>query len=65
YLVLLGFFMKIKKKNNMLTVMIVPHSASRIITIDVSKEFITSMFFIFKTRLLRLCLAMTLCLYSR
>ncbi|MFH0948244.1 MAG: M23 family metallopeptidase [Elusimicrobiota bacterium] len=39
--------MKMKKKHKMLTVMIVPHSASRMITIDVSKEFITSMFFIF------------------
>ncbi|PIU83916.1 MAG: hypothetical protein COS68_01500 [Elusimicrobia bacterium CG06_land_8_20_14_3_00_38_11] len=40
--------MKMKKtKNRMFTVMIVPHSTSRPITLDVSKEFITSLFFIF------------------
>ncbi|MFA5778910.1 MAG: M23 family metallopeptidase [Elusimicrobiota bacterium] len=40
--------MKMKKtKHKMLTVMIVPHSTSRPITLDVSKEFLIVMFFIF------------------
>lgn len=41
-------FMKTKKtKHKMLTVMIVPHSTSRPITLDVSKDFIATIFFIF------------------
>ncbi|MFH1540299.1 MAG: M23 family metallopeptidase [Elusimicrobiota bacterium] len=40
--------MRIKKtRHKMLTVMIVPHSASKTITFDVSKEFLASLFFIF------------------